>query len=63
MEAFFQIRAGLRYWEKTFLWLPKLIDKRIHWLHTAYRSPEFVSGEYEYKTKKQYLIDILKDKK
>jgi hypothetical protein len=51
-----------RTWKKTFLFWPRIIDKKVHWCHTVYSAPDYFRGGFEYKTQKQYIIDELKGK-
>ena len=54
----------INQWEKWFAWHPVIIDNRIYWLKSVYRSsyryPAGISnkGPYTYGT----ILDVLKDK-
>ena len=57
---------GRRYesgeWQPIFTWTPIIYKWKLYWLCNMYRSADYVRGGYDYKTKKQFIIDELRGK-
>lgn len=49
-------------WYSEFLFYPRIINKSFHWFETVYWRTDYVNDKFEYKTKKQFIIDELRKK-
>lgn len=49
-------------WKEVFLWAPIIQNYKIYWLCKMYKAANYDEGGYEYKTKRQFIIDELSGK-
>lgn len=49
-------------WYSEFLFYPRIFNKRLHWFKTVYWRTNYSVNKFEYKTRKQFIIDELRGK-